>query len=95
MKNHQIADEAPLQIYYSGLLFAPRTATICAEFQQDMPGWIRLFPQVNETWGDLELQTLEGHSKPIDSVTFSPDGSLVMKLLSPKTAQTMVNLSFN
>lgn len=88
MMNRQIADEAPLQIYYSGLLFAPRMATSCAEFQQDIPGWIRLFPQVNETWGDLELQTLEGHLKPIYTVTFSPDG----RLLASSSADGILHL---
>ncbi|KAJ6002664.1 hypothetical protein N7451_005211 [Penicillium sp. IBT 35674x] len=76
MKNRQIADEAPLQIYYSGLLFAPRTTTICSAFKQDIPDGIRLFPRVNETWG-TELQTLEGHSESISSVAFSPDGRLL------------------
>ncbi|KAJ5559876.1 hypothetical protein N7513_002275 [Penicillium frequentans] len=76
MKNRQIADQAPLQIYYSGLLFAPRTATIYSEFKRDMPDGISLVSQLNKTWG-TELQTLEGHSELISSVAFSPDGRLL------------------
>ncbi|KAJ5556427.1 hypothetical protein N7494_000342 [Penicillium frequentans] len=76
MKNRQIADQAPLQIYYSGLLFAPRTATIYLDFKRDMPDGISLVSQLNKTWG-TELQTLEGHSELISSVAFSPDGRLL------------------
>ena len=76
LKNHQIADEAPLQIYCAGLVFAPRTAIIRTEFKPDLPGWIHQFPQVNEKWS-AELQTLEGHTSGVISVAFSPDGRLV------------------
>lgn len=76
MKNRQIADEAPLQIYHSGLLFAPRRTRIYSECKQYIPDGMRLIPQVNETWG-TELQALEGHSESICSVAFSPDGRLL------------------
>ncbi|KAF7585341.1 hypothetical protein BBP40_011179, partial [Aspergillus hancockii] len=76
LKNCQIADEAPLQIYCSGLVFAPRTAIIRTEFKQDRPSWICQFPQVKEKWS-AELQTLEGHSESVQSVAFSPDGRLL------------------
>ncbi|OQD78613.1 hypothetical protein PENDEC_c001G00665 [Penicillium decumbens] len=75
LKNRHIADEAPLQIYCAGLIFVPRTSMIRTEFKTDLPSWICQFPQVNEKWG-AELQTLEGHSGPVLSVAFSPDGRL-------------------
>ncbi|KAJ6103897.1 hypothetical protein N7486_004119 [Penicillium sp. IBT 16267x] len=56
LKNRQITDDAPLQLYCSGL--------ICQ------------LPQVDERWS-AELQALEGHSRLIRSVAFSPDGHLV------------------
>ncbi|KAJ5719111.1 hypothetical protein N7493_007566 [Penicillium malachiteum] len=53
LKNHQIIDLAPLQIYCAGLL-----------------------PRVEGRWG-AEVQVLEGHSRPVSSVAFSPDGRLL------------------
>ncbi|KAK9849360.1 hypothetical protein MYU51_014667 [Penicillium brevicompactum] len=76
LKNLQIADRAPLQIYWAGLLFAPRTSVIRTEFQSELPGSKCQSPHVPETWG-AELQILEGHSDWISSVSFSPDGQLV------------------
>ncbi|KAL3494398.1 WD40 repeat-like protein [Aspergillus germanicus] len=61
LKNCQIADEAPLQIYYAGLVFAPRMAIIRERFQSELPSWICQFPQTRDKWS-AELQTLEGHA---------------------------------
>ncbi|KAJ6003746.1 WD40-repeat-containing domain protein [Penicillium canescens] len=58
LKNRQMADDAPLQLYCSGLIFAPTKAI------------------VEDRWS-AELQTLEGHSSPVISVAFSPDGRLL------------------
>ncbi|OQD94832.1 hypothetical protein PENSOL_c023G07534 [Penicillium solitum] len=76
LKNHQIADEAPLQIYCAGLVFAPQRTIIRREFKSDLPSWICQFPQVQESWS-AELQTLEGHTDWVESVAFSPDGRLL------------------
>ncbi|KAJ6168709.1 hypothetical protein N7497_001552 [Penicillium chrysogenum] len=76
LKNHQIANEAPLQIYCAGLVFIPRATIIRREFKSELPSWICQFPQVNEKWS-AELQTLEGHSGLVSSVAFSPDGRLL------------------
>ncbi|KAJ5816310.1 NACHT and WD40 domain protein [Penicillium robsamsonii] len=76
LKNRQIADEAPLQVYCSGLIFAPRKAIIRKEFKVQLPSWIYQLPQVQERWS-AELQALQGHSSSVQSVAFSPNGQLL------------------
>lgn len=36
-KFYQIADQAPLQLYYAGLVFTPNTAIIRNEFKKELP----------------------------------------------------------
>ncbi|CAI7673674.1 unnamed protein product [Penicillium pancosmium] len=86
LKNRQIADEAPLQIYCAGLVFAPRTAIIRTEFKPDLPSWICQLPQVNERW-NAELQALDGHSNSVQSVAFSPDNRLLASGSSDHTVR--------
>ncbi|KAL4868722.1 hypothetical protein BDV12DRAFT_185766 [Aspergillus spectabilis] len=78
LKNMQIADTAPLQLYVSGLIFAPKMAIIRRTFERELPHWIDRGPRVEENWSP-ELQTLEGHSDWVNSVAFSPDGRLLAK----------------
>ncbi|CAG8888404.1 unnamed protein product [Penicillium egyptiacum] len=84
LKNRQIADEAPLQVYCSGLVFAPRNAIIRREFEAQLPSWIYQLPQVQERWS-AELQALEGHSSSVQSVAFSPDSQLLASGSDDKT----------
>ncbi|KAJ5471894.1 hypothetical protein N7539_008837, partial [Penicillium diatomitis] len=88
LKNRQIANEAPLQIYYAGLVFTTRTTIIRREFKSELPGWICQFPQVNEKWS-AELQTLEGHSSWVHSVAFSPDGRLLASTATGGLQETL------
>ncbi|KAJ5159311.1 uncharacterized protein N7500_008962 [Penicillium coprophilum] len=76
LKNRQIADEAPLQVYCAGLIFAPQKSIIRREFNEDFPIWFSQLPRIEESWS-AELQALEGHSISIQSVAFSPDGRLL------------------
>ena len=69
-------DTAPLQLYYSGLIFAPRQTTIRRCFGKQIPGWICRLPEVESAWNG-EIQTLEGHSDEVKSVVFSSDGKLI------------------
>ncbi|KAJ5761804.1 uncharacterized protein N7511_005186 [Penicillium nucicola] len=76
LRFRQILDQAPLQVYSAGLIFAPRTGIIRQEFKRLLPSWLCQLPEAEEGWSAL-TQTLEGHSAPVDSVAFSPDGRLL------------------
>ncbi|KAL4895756.1 hypothetical protein BDV59DRAFT_191665 [Aspergillus ambiguus] len=76
LKNRQIVDEAPLQVYYSGLIFAPRKSIIRRTFKAKFPTWLCQLPRVEKRWS-AELQTLEGHDGSVRSVAFSPDSLLL------------------
>ena len=86
LKNRQIVDEAPLQIYYAGLIFAPQAAIIREMFQSERPKWICQLPQVQENWS-AELQVLEGHTDLVQSVAFSSDGQLLASGSDDNTIQ--------
>ncbi|KAL3456232.1 hypothetical protein BJX64DRAFT_294281 [Aspergillus heterothallicus] len=76
LKNLYILDQAPLQSYYSGLLFAPKKSIIRNHFKEYLPRWIHSFPQVDDEWS-AELHTLEGHLDSVGSLAFSPNGRLL------------------
>lgn len=67
---------APLQLYSSGLIFAPHKALIRENFERELPAWLFRGPKVEEYWNP-EMQTLEDHSAWVPSVAFSGDGQLL------------------
>jgi len=69
-------EQAPLQIYYSALIFAPKRSIVRKQFTDRIPRWMQRLPDVQKDWSAL-LQTLEGHSHLVHSVAFSSDGKLV------------------
>ncbi|KAI9694181.1 MAG: hypothetical protein M1822_003452 [Bathelium mastoideum] len=80
--NMRILDIAPLQIYSSSLIFAPRTSIVKNTFSAQIPAWIQRSPEMERYW-DAHVQTLEGHQDQVYSVTFSPNG---MQLASASDA---------
>ncbi|KAI9839239.1 MAG: hypothetical protein M1819_003233 [Sarea resinae] len=74
LANRYIADLAPLQIYSSAMVFAPKNSlvrNICSQ----VPPWLQKCPIVPAMWSP-ELQKLEGHTYWVNAVTFSQDGLL-------------------
>jgi WD40 repeat protein len=69
-------EKAPLQAYCSALIFAPAKSIVRKQFEDRIPRWMQKLSRVLEDWS-AQLQTLEGHSDWVSSVTFSPDGKLV------------------
>ncbi|KAJ5711005.1 hypothetical protein N7488_005161 [Penicillium malachiteum] len=86
LKNQHIADIAPLQLYCSGLIFAPEKSIIRAIFHKEIPPWISKLPRVEGYW-NAELQTLEGHGSGVNSVVFSPDGRCLVSGSADKTVR--------
>src|SRR5271154_710921 len=74
--NRSIIEEAPLQIYWSALIFAPQRSLVRMQFEKEMPSQIRRLAEIQDQWS-LLLQTLEGHTSYVSTVTFSPDGKTV------------------
>ncbi|KAJ5106422.1 hypothetical protein N7456_003097 [Penicillium angulare] len=73
--NRGIIEPFPLQLYYSGLFFSPRTTLIGNLFETDRPHWLEVNPRIQPSW-DSCLQTL-AHGRPVDSLMCSLDEKLV------------------
>ncbi|KAK6810873.1 hypothetical protein RU639_013594 [Aspergillus parasiticus] len=73
LQNTYIAGIAPLQLYSSGLVFAPAQSIVKQTFFSEIGRQIQRLPVLEDSWSP-NLQTLEGHSDSVISVAFSPDG---------------------
>jgi WD40 repeat protein len=78
-------EQAPLQVYYSTLMFTPRNSVIKRHFARASK-YVELAPQVELEWNAL-LQTLEGHSDSVRAVVFSPDGKTVASASQDSTVK--------
>lgn len=86
LANRYAVDLAPLQLYSSSIIFAPRESVVrnvCGR----IPGWIRKHSIAPQKWNS-ELQTLEGHSGPVWAVAFSHDGKMLASAAGDKTVKT-------
>ncbi|KAL8364573.1 hypothetical protein RB595_003724 [Gaeumannomyces hyphopodioides] len=86
LANATVIDASPLQIYHSALLFAPERSVIRRLRPVKLPICISLLSPVDLDWNAC-LQTLEGHSTSVNSVTFSPDGQRLASASDDKTVK--------
>ncbi|KAN0075174.1 vegetative incompatibility protein HET-E-1 [Elaphomyces granulatus] len=75
--NRSMIEEAPLQLYYSALAFAPRMSIVRSLYDNQISKWAHRVLPVEKNWSSLE-QILTGHSDTVNSVAFSPDGKRVV-----------------
>ncbi|KAK6831768.1 hypothetical protein RU639_003000 [Aspergillus parasiticus] len=77
-------EQAPLQIYVSALLFAPKRSLVRGYFGKEIPKWIKKRPNIPDHWGPF-VHTIQGHSDDVLCVRCSPDGKLVASASSDRT----------
>jgi len=81
-----LAENHPLQVYSSALVFSPVRSITRGLFKQEEQRWITSGPAVEDDWNAC-TQTLEGHSGWVGSVAFSPDSKLVASGSSDETVK--------
>ncbi|USP74304.1 beta transducin-like protein HET-D2Y [Curvularia clavata] len=74
MYHKEAIENYPLQAYASALLFSPANSIVRRLFQHEEPRGVTIKPAISNGWSAC-LQTLEGHSSGVTSVTFSHDST--------------------
>jgi WD40 repeat protein len=76
--------DAPLQIYYSAIVFAQQTSVIRQTFEQQVLHEVRMLSMKETDWDGCH-STLEGHSDYVSAVAFLLNGQLVASASDDKT----------
>jgi WD40 repeat protein len=84
MYHKEAVEKYPLQVYASALLFSPADSLIRRLFQHEEPRGVSIKPQISNGWNAC-LQTLEGHSGSVSSVTFSHDSARLASASDDRT----------
>jgi WD40 repeat protein len=86
MYHKQAIENSPLQAYASALMFSPVRSLIRRLFKYEGPKWITIKPPIGDGWSAC-LQTLEGHSGPVNSVAFTGDSTQLASASCDRTVK--------
>ncbi|KAI1487871.1 WD40 repeat-like protein [Biscogniauxia mediterranea] len=84
--NGYIIEKAPLQVYYSAILFSPITSIMRSLFWNPLAEWVINPPTVNDNWG-AELVTLQGHTNSPTAIAISPDSKFIVSASKDDTVR--------
>ncbi|KAM3561804.1 hypothetical protein ARSEF4850_003037, partial [Beauveria asiatica] len=76
------ANIAPLQLYYSAVIFAPESSVM--RRLPGVPRWVAAKRGVEDNWSPC-LRALEAHSQYVNAVAFSPDGTFMASASADRT----------
>ncbi|KAI1453174.1 WD40 repeat-like protein [Annulohypoxylon moriforme] len=79
-----IIQEAPLQLYYSAILFTPTRSIIRSIFGKSLDKWVKKRPILNNSWS-TELMCLDADSRRINSIAVSPDSKTIVASIQDGT----------
>ena len=74
-----------LHIYHSALPFIPESQLLCQVYHYEL-GCVKVLSGLQRSWNPW-LFSMHGHSSPVVSVAFSPDGSHIASGSSDKTVR--------
>jgi WD40 repeat protein len=64
-------------IYLSALPLSPRVSSLAKQYHASFPQTLHFYGPLGEIWPSIQV-ILQGHTNPVRSVAFSPDGTQIV-----------------